>query len=341
VEIAGQVGAEPPPDVPASLVGAVRGADPDNGDQTWNLDDNLDDRGRIYVRYGPPDDMRVWSLDAETWRYRVPGGEFQVTFARRTGAWDVSGDAVVTPFVSGEVASAGYLLATDRAAAPATLSFSFWRAAFRGGSLWQTELLLILDSVRATAALIDGDGREVARDSARNGPLRLAAAPGRYILALDAERDGRRGRYRGTIPLPPFTGESLAVSGMLLSPRPVPADRREMARAAPARLRVPAAEPLRFYAELYGLAATAGTSRYEASYVFERLDGRAGAADRDGRRRTAIGFRRERPARRVTVESLVIDPGRLSPGRYRLRLEVHDTIARSRVVSTTVEFELH
>ena len=340
VEIAGQVGAEPPPDVPASLVGAVRGADPDNGDQTWNLEDNLDDRGRIYVRYGPPDDMRVWSLDAETWRYRVPGGELQVTFARRTGAWDVSGDAVVTPFVSGEVASAGYLLATDRAAAPATLSFSFWRAAFRGGSLWQTELLLILDSVRATAALIDGDGREVARDSASNGPLRLAAAPGRYILALDAERDGQRGRYRGTIPLPPFTGESLAVSGILLSPRRVPADRREMARAAPARLRLPAAEPVRFYAELYGLAATAGASRYEASYVFERLADRVGAADRDGRRRTAIRFRREGPVRRVTVESLVIDPGRLPPGHYRLRLEIRDAVADARAVSATLEFEL-
>jgi len=339
-EIRAQVGAEPPPDVPESLVRTVRGADADDGDRTWNLEDNLDDRGRIYVRYGRPDDLRVWSLDAETWRYRVPGGEFQVTFARRTGAWDVSGDAVVTPFVRGEVASARYLLATDRAAAPATLSFGFWSAAFRGASQWQTEILLFADSVRTTAVLIDGDGREVARDSAMNGPLRLAAEPGRYIIALDAERGGRRGRYRGTIPLPPFTGEILAVSGILLSARRVPANRSEMARAAPARLRVPATEPLRFYAELYGLAATAGTSRYEASYVFERLDGRAGAADRDGRRRTVIGFRRDGPARRVTVESLVIDPARLPPGRYRLRLEVRDAVVDARAVSAMLEFEL-
>jgi hypothetical protein len=332
-----KVSAEPPPDVPESLVRTVRGADADDGDRTWNLEDNLDDRGRIYVRYGPPEDMRTWNLDAETWRYRVPGGEFQVTFARHTGAYDLSGDAVVFPFVRGEVASARYLLATDRAAAPATLSFGFWSAAFRGASQWQTEIWLFADSVRTTAVLIDGDGREVARDSATNGPLLLAAEPGRYILALDAERGGQRGRYRGTVPLPPFTGEILAVSGMLLSARRVPANRSEMARAAPARLRVPAAQPLRFYVELYGLAATAGASRYEASYVFERI---GGPAERDGRRRTAIGFQREGPARRVTVESLVIDPGRLSRGSYRMRLEVHDAIAGSRVVSRTLEFEL-
>jgi len=339
-EVAREVRAEPPPDVPASLAGTAGYAPPDDGDRTWNLEDNLDDRGRIYVRYGPPDDMRAWNLDAETWRYRVSGGELQVTFARRTGAYDLSGDPVVTPFVRGEAFSAFYLLATDRTAAPATLGFSFRPVPFRGGSPWQTELLLLADSVRATAALFDEDGREVTRDSATNGPLRLTAPPGRYLLALDVERGGQTGRYRDTVPLPPFTGEVLALSGMLLSARRVPADRGEMARAAPARLRVPAAAPLRFYAELYGLAAAAGVSRYAASYVFERLNRRGEPLGRDGSGRTVIGFRREGPARRVMVESLVIDPGRFQPGRYRLRLEVRDAIAGSRVVSTTIDFEL-
>lgn len=317
---------------------AVAAAAPERTEETLNLEDGLDDRGRIFVRYGRPDERIACAVGSETWRYRLPEGVLQVSFARRTGS-DSSGDALVTPIVRGEWEAAQWLLATDRPSAPATLPFAFWPAMFRGADRWQTELFLVPDSGAVIAALTDAEGRGVAGDSAADGPLRLAAAPGRYLLALDAARGDSAGRYRGAITLPPFTGESLAVSSLLLTAGDARAERAAMAAAAPARLRLPREQALRVYGEVYGLAATDGRSRFDAEYVFERIDERT--PDREARARpTTVRFRRDQPARSETVESLVIDPGRLAPGRYRLRLLVRDALAGARAASGALEFEL-
>jgi hypothetical protein len=338
-EIAGRVRAESPPSILDTLVALGVGAQADEGDETPNLEDGLDDRGRVFVRYGPPDERSVWNLDGETWRYHLPEGVLQVTFARRTGGWGTSGDVVITPFVSGERESARFLLGSERSSLPATLKFSFWLASFRGASPVQTELVVLADRVAATAVLLD-DGREVTRDSATGGPLRLRASPGLYLVAIDAVRDGRFGRYRSMATLPPYTGESLTVSSLLVTDETTPARRSEMERAAPAHLRMPVDRPLRFYAEVYGLAARDGVSCYDAAYVFERLDGRGVLGLRRDARPTRFGFQREQPARRITVESLVIDPGRLPPGRYRLHLDIRDAVSDARAATGTLEFEL-
>jgi tetratricopeptide (TPR) repeat protein len=313
---------------------------PANADETLNLEDGLDDRGRIFVRYGAPDERVACEVGSETWRYRLRQGVLQISFARRTGP-DGGGDALVTPLVPGEWEAAQWLLATDRASAPETLDFAFWTASFRGATRWQTDVLVFPDySVAATAALLDANGRTAARDSAAGAPLRLRAAPGRYLLALDAERGDRRGRYRSGFVLPRFAGDSLAVSGLLVTDRDAPGQREAMVAAAPSRLRLAAGRPLRFYAEVYGLASRDGVSRYDAAYVFERLGGRGVLGLRGVPLPTSFAFQREQPVRRITVESLVIDPGRLPPGRYRLRLEVRDAVADERAASATLEFEL-
>jgi tetratricopeptide (TPR) repeat protein len=312
---------------------------PANADETMNLEDGLDDRGRIFVRYGAPDERLSCDGASETWRYHLPEGVLQVSFARRTGP-DSSGDVLVTPFAAGEWEAARWLLATDRPSRPTTLPFAYWSAVFRGADRWRTELLLIVDSVAAAAALTDAAGRDVVRDSATSGPLRLAAPSGRYLLALDVARGDSIGRVRGAITLPPFTGESLAVSSLLVTDRDAPGQREAMVAAAPSRLRLAAGRPLRFYAEVYGLASRDGVSRYDAAYVFERLGGRGVLGLRGVPLPTSFAFQRGQPVRRVTVESLVIDPGRLPPGRYRLRLEVRDAVADARAASTTLEFEL-
>ena len=312
---------------------------PANADETMNLEDGLDDRGRIFVRYGAPDEQIACSVGSETWRYYLPEGVLQVSFARRTGP-DSSGDVLVTPSATGEWEAARWLLATDRPSGPTTLPFTYWSAVFRGADRWRTELLLIVDSVAAAAALTDAVGRDVVRDSATFGPLRLAAPPGRYLLALDVARGDSIGRVRGAITLPPFTGESLAVSSLLVTDRDASGRREAMVAAAPSRLRLAAGRPLRFYAEVYGLASRDGVSRYDAAYVFERLGGRGGLRLRGVSLPTSFAFQREQPERRVTIESLAIDPGRLPPGRYRLRLEVRDAVADARAASATLEFEL-
>jgi tetratricopeptide (TPR) repeat protein len=307
------------------------------GEETANLEDGLDDRGRVLVRYGEPDERYVWSGDAETWRYARSEREFQVTFARRTA--DGGGDEVITPVVAGEYEAAQYLLSTDRPSLAATLRFSFWPAAFRSDTGHATELVLFPDRVRSIAALFDSTGREAARDSATDRPLHLLAPPGRYLLALDADRSGRSGRFRGAIPLPAYGWDSLAVSSLLVSGGDIAPQRPALEAAAPPALRLPADRPLRVYAEVYGLDADAGAVRYDAVYRFERAGGGL-LGLRAHSHVTTIAFSRERAEANPAIETLVIDPGRLPRGHYRLTLETHDTVRGTRAASAALEFDL-
>ena len=57
-------------------------------------------------------------------------------------------------------------------------------------------------------------------------------------------------------------------------------------------------------------------------------------------RRTTVRFRRDQAARSVTIESLIVDPGRLAPGRYRVWLQVRDGTLVRRAASARLEFEV-
>lgn len=308
---------------------------PQDPEETLNLEDGLDDRGRIFVRYGKPDERIACGVGSETWRYHLPEGPLQVTFARRTGPDTGAGDALVTPIAEGEWEAAHFLLATDRPSAPATLDFAYWTAVFRSTTRWETALIVLPDSADVLAALTDASARDLARDSTASGaPLRLAAPAGRYLLGVDASRAGSAARVRTAVSLPAFTGDSLAVSSLLVTDRPVPADRDAMAAAAPARLRLAGDRPLRLYAEVYGLTAVEGRSHYTATYRFEA------AGQRATQRGTTVRFRRTQPWDSLTIESLVVDPGRLAPGRYRVSLEVHETAGPRRAAGSSLEFEI-
>lgn len=309
----------------------------DSSQQTVNLEDGLDDRGRILVRYGYPNERYVWGTDAETWRYDLPEGQFEVTFVRRTS--DGGGDQVVTPVVAGEAGAAQYLLRTDRPSLGANLQFVFWPAEFRRGTGRTTEVVLFPDRVSATAVLYDAAGREAARDTATGRALHLAAPPGRYVLALDAARGGELGRFRGSIPVTRFSANSLAVSSLLVSRGDVPPSRPQLEAAAPPALQLPAGQSLRIYAEIYGLGADSGASRYDAVYRFERA--RSGLLRfLAPARTTSVAFRRMQAATDPTVETLVVDPGRLPRGHYLLTLEVQDAVRGTSAASATIEFDL-
>jgi tetratricopeptide (TPR) repeat protein len=317
------------------LVGQGARAPQPAGDTTPNLEDGLDDRGRVFIRHGAPTERLVFNLDGETWCYQRPGGVLRVTFLRRTGnAWDASGDMVFTPVLTGEAESAVELTSTDRPSVSADLSFTFWPAAFRDRSdRYRTELLVFPDSLRGAAALVDPHGRVAARDTATGRALHVIAEPGPYVLLLDGTDEGHRGLYRGTIALPDYGGDTLAVSGLLMAAGTVPADRDSLAAAAPPGLVLNAVLPLRVYAEVYGLGNDSGTARYEVRYQFERANGK-------GERVTTIAFTREGPHGPSTIESLVIDPGRLPPGRYRLYVEVEDRVRAAHTSSASLTFTL-
>lgn len=238
----------------------------------------------------------------------------------------------------GEAEAASLLLATDESSLRSTLSFSFWPAPFRAADREHTELLLMPDSVSGIAVLIDDEGREVARDTATGRPLHLVAEPGHYLLLLNGRVEERVGRYRTSIVLPDYDVDAPVVSGMLLGSGALPPNREALAAKAPHGLILPAAEPLRVYTELYNMGRIDSVARYVAEYRFERLDG---FVFRPGRQRsTTVTFTREVPFASRIIESLVIDPGRLPPGRYRLVLEVNDQVRGVSASSALIEFRL-
>jgi len=245
---------------------------------------------------------------------------------------------VLTQMRAGEREAASVLLATDRWSGIDDLNFTFWPAAFRAADRRSTELLVLPDPVWALAALVDAEGFEVTRDSATGRPLHLVAPSGSYSLLLDAARDGKTGRYRGTIPLPDFSCESPTVSSILIAPGEVPADRDSMAAKAPQGLQMRASQPMRLYAELYNLGRVDGVSRWRAEYRIERLDGSLMRGSNE--RSLMIAFDREESFAPRHIESVVLDPDRLPRGRYRLQLEIVDHILGVRSTSARIEFRL-
>src|SRR5690606_35500865 len=220
-----------------------------------NLPLQLDDRGLAFLRHGEPDYRAAFSLDVETWRY---DGDppLELRFARVLGPAPMT-DMIFRPPTESHLDAVARALSTDRSSLPAPLEFAFWFARFRAGAdAGRAELVLVLDSLAAAAALFDATGEEVARGRAGpGGVLRLEAPPGQYLLALDAARGDSLGRYRGRVTLPDYGQTGLRTSDILLAhPGPgYPADRDAVvARAAPG-LELSAGAPFALYLEIYGL----------------------------------------------------------------------------------------
>ena len=308
-----------------------------------NLPDQLDDRGLAFLRHGEPDRRNVLSLDEETWHY---GGDppLELRFARVLGPAPMT-DMIFRPPTGSHLEAVALAMATDRSSLPAPLEFAFWFARFRAGAeADRTELVLVLDSLAAAAALFSATGEEVARGRAGpGGVLRLEAPPGRYLLALDAARGDSLGRYRGRVTLPDYGQAGLRASDILLAhpgPRD-PADRDAVfARAVP-DLELSAGEPFTLYLEIYGLRIEEGVARYRVEYEFSP---RQGALGRLLRRREPIVLRYERsqeaaPGERI-VHGVEIEPGRLPPGAYDVTVRVTDVVSGVQTAAGELRIEV-
>ncbi len=311
-----------------------------------NLPDMVDDRGLVYIRYGPPERVDFNTLDVEEWTYQS-GLPLQLRFD--TGWYPPDPplpDMVHRPLTGEQARSVAIAMTSDRSSLPAPLNFGFWFARFRAADeSGQTELLVFPDpTVGATGVLWDGAGRELARDSGGGGlPVQLSSPPGRLLLALDAERSDSLGRYRGVIELPDFSRDTLVVSDVLVA-RSLDVRRptREAAQlAAVALLEVPAAEPFAIYLEIYGLEAEAGIHRFQVTYEFRRKRGWL-ARLLGGSRRVALQFERAVQVRddAVTIEALQVSPGDVAPGSYDLSVRVRDLVTGSDTAGRTVSLQL-
>jgi hypothetical protein len=309
-------------------------------DASVNLEDDIDDRGRIYLRHGKPDDRNIGPhAVSETWTYLSAGGRpLRVSFLQRSGGEVGAGDMVITAMAWGEPEAAAALMGSDHTSvARNDMDFSFRTATFRAADGRRTELLVLSDSLDKVGVLLDSEGREADRRSAPGTVLWLTGRPTSYALMVDAHNAaGQQSHYRGSAVLPDYSDGQPSVSSLLLAPGRTPAVRDSMVSAVPMRLDLPANAPVRVYAEVYGLARDSGVARYRAEYRFERTDG----AINGGEREQDIAFDREQPAAGRFIETLVIDPDRLPPGRYVLRLRIIDQRRNAATVTSQIQFRL-
>lgn len=303
---------------------------PEPDSVTRYLRHGLDGRGLLFLRFGAPDERLITvgrGIDAEAWRYTVDGEPVSFTFARATAgsraAGVAGGDFVIFPTSRAEVHNAALLLERDATAMTAELAVEAWVAFFRAADpalarLGFLDVLVRPNADSAAVAVWDLGDQELVRARGAT-PITVSVREGVYRLGADIRRSGRRGRLRDHLETPPLAPGWLAVSSLLAGVTTDSApDRHAMAALMPAdRAITRHGRPLALYAEIYDLPTEQGIARYDVTYAFE---------PRDGGSRVTFTFPRTHAAGAVVVERLVVQPGLVPPGAYRLTLSVRDRI---------------
>jgi hypothetical protein len=329
-------------------VGPARGSVGDTvGSETIYLKAQFDARGILWIRHGAPD---LWAggildpmhpipvaspLDAASWEYDTPDGILTIGLKNVRG-----GGVVLYPVTRRQFESARVLLATDNTTLPAPLVAHGWNAFFKAPDPGLTDVYFRARPETAAVALWSGDG-EIAVRARGPGLLRLTVPPGAYERGFDVDSAGVLGRDRANVKVPAYSVVQLGLSSLLLTPEDSVTDRETMLSGMPADLQYSAVHALAAYTEVYGLARDrSGASDYTARYTFAPERGLA--ARLLGRDQPVVfEFNRSVPAGPLVPERLVIEPGRLPPGRYRVTLVVTDLQrnVKSETVALTVTVE--
>ena len=300
------------------------------GSETIYHKAQLDARGILWIRHGRPD---IWAggildpmrpipvaspLDAAAWEYDTPDGILTIGLRNMRG-----GGVVLYPVTRRQFESARTLLTTDNTSLPAPLVARGWTASFKAADPGLTDVYFRAAPETAAVALWSADG-EIALLARGPGLLRITAPPLRYERGVDVDSAGVLGRDRRDLVVPAYSQVRLGLSSLLLTPGDSVTDRETMLSGMPADLAYSGVRALAAYTEVYGLARDQdGTSRYTARYTFAPERGLA--ARILGRSPPVVfEFDRSMSAAPVIPERLVIEPGQLAPGRYRVTLVVTD-----------------
>jgi tetratricopeptide (TPR) repeat protein len=299
--------------------------------------------GLVWLRHGRPD---VWERDvvpgrlftAQEWTYDTPQGPITVVFDGIPGPYGPHGDFIVAPPRSARAARQLLsLLTTDGTSLPATLTARGWSAFFGSAEAGSTDLYVRTAPDSAAVVLWDTTGTQVVR-ARGSGVLAVTAPPGVYDLGLDVDSAGQVGRVRTRLVLPFFSRNRLSLSSLALAPGDHLSDREPTLSAMPADLVFASGRPLAAYTEVYGLTRGADDrARYHARYTFTPITG-VWRRLVGGASSVVFEFDRDVEWRGPTPERLVIAPGRLPTGRYRVTLSVTDV--PSNVKSQTVALEI-
>lgn len=327
-------------EVQASGVGVDIRDLPEPDSTTRYLRYGFDGRGLIYLRFGAPQERLATvggssdGVDVEAWRYDVDGEDVSLVFARATA--DRGGDFIVYPTSRADVHNATLMLERDASELTPTMDLETWLAFFRSANpeLARRGFLDVIvrpSADSASVAIWDLADQELVRAQGAT-PITLTLREGVYRLGVDAHAGTRLGRLREHLETPTLSPGWIAVSSLLAAVTADSApDRATMARLMPAdRVIVRHGEPLTLYAEIYDLPDDRGMARYDVTYAFDPLGGEP---------RVTFSFPRTRPAQSTLVERLVVQPGLVAPGQYRLTLFVRDRILglTSRAMALDVE----
>jgi hypothetical protein len=314
----------------------------------------VDARGLIYLRHGPPDVLvkGTWDplrpigspgspLDNEGWVYQTPDGPISIGFRRGTG--DVSslgpaGDLAFFPVTRRQLENTRRAMQTDRTALPAPLVARGWSAFFKSGALGRTDAYFKAAPGTAAVVLWHAAGGDEAVRASGPGMMVLTVPPGRYDYGFDVDSAGVVGRLRGAFTVPGFSSVDLGLSSLVLAPADSLTDREVTLAAMPADLVFDAGAALAMYAEVYGLTPDpTGRARYEVRYTFAPVRSMIGRLLR-GVAPVVFEFAREVERRERVAEQLILEAGRVPPGRYRVSLAVTDL--RRNVKSESVALEI-
>jgi len=314
----------------------------------YNLETGLDDRGVMYLRFGPPNHVRVggdnvgcFNPEVERWQY--PGfGE--VRFDRPSAFGGTIPEVVFRPMNPAQYALMVTGLTRDASAVAAPLQFGVWFAQFRDSLAPRLSDLVVVSTRGELAATVVGAvGGDRGVHASESGVVTIHDRPGAYALLTDARVADTLGRQSFGATLRAW--DSLPAMSDLLMAVAWPdsaASRGSMLAHLQRDLVYPVGVVVRSYAEIYGLTPSGGTIAYHATYQLLRT----GNVARDLARPDwpdAVNFDFDR---RLTLagaayvpEVLDIDPNRIPAGRYLLRLVVRD-LGGVNVGRATIAFEV-
>jgi hypothetical protein len=187
--------------------------------------------------------------------------------------------------------------------------------------------------------LWDRRGDEVGRGSGA-GRFAVSAPSGRLQLGFNADSGGRLGRLRAEIVVPDLWTQPLALSSLLLAPGDSLADRAATLARVPPALGFAAGAPLAAYSEIYGLASDgAGRAHYTVRYTFERVQSAVGRMFGVAHP-VVFEFTREVSVRETLREQVVLAPGRVPAGHYRVTVAVTDLLRNVKSQSVALDVTL-
>jgi tetratricopeptide (TPR) repeat protein len=303
-------------------------------------------QGLVFLRHGKPDmqadcvtdllrpyvlSRRCNSfLSQETWLYWEPSGPISVSFADNEYFAPTSPEQLVSTMIA---------LQTDGSTLPAPLKARAWSAIFRSSELGLTDVYYRTNGDSTAAVLWDTGGQIQPVRASGPGLLQLSVPPGLYHLGVDVDSAGLLGRWRSDIHVPFFSAVDLGLSSLVLAPSRVLLDREAALRGMPIDLTYPGGTPLASYVEISGLTPDrAGRSHYHVSYAFAPVRSLVGSLFRSTR---AVMFEFDRETESTTAfERLIIEPGRLAPGRYRVTMSVTDRTRNVKSESVALEIEI-